>query len=388
MNQNPHSAPAGSLTAGLAMSHFRKPRILVVDDQPVNITLLERKLKLEGMEVASALDGPTCLAMVPDFRPDVILLDVMMPGMDGYEVCSRLHAAEETKDIPVIFITASVSKEGRLHGLESGAVDYITKPIDLEETTARVRTQISLRRTYRENVDLQRRLGESRRSAAVGAVTQGVAHNLNNLLGVLVGYVDLLKIGIADPEKVKRSVNLMETSVRRMVEIISKLSSIASEESFDLIGTNLGTLLDSSITRFRNEQDFDGDVPIINNLPPDYTFSTNTEVFESILERLLTNAWESYLPEAPEKPVWIEVELSDDDEAYRQLFVRIHDRGEGISGEVSENLFDPFITTKVTVGRGLGLTMARHAARNLGGDLNVAEKTDGGVCATLWFPAS
>ncbi len=367
------------------MSFHRKPRILVVDDQPVNITLLERKLQLEGMEVASALDGPTCLEMVSDFQPDVILLDVMMPGMDGYEVCSRLHANDKTRDIPVIFITASISKEGRLHGLETGAVDYITKPIDLEETAARVRTQISLRRTYRENVDLQRRLGETRRAAAVGAVTQGVAHNLNNLLGVLVGYVDLLKIGLADPEKVKRSVDLMETSVRRMVEIISKLSTIASEESFDLLPVNLTGLIEGSIRRFKNEQGFPGSIEITNPLPPDYQLSTNTEVFETILDRLLTNAWESYPPEAGDRPVWIEVEETDDD-AYRQLLVRVHDRGEGIPEDVRENLFDPFITSKVTVGRGLGLTMARHSARNLGGDLSVQDKPEGGVCATLWFP--
>ncbi|MGF1449043.1 MAG: response regulator [Opitutales bacterium] len=369
----------------MALSVHRKPRILVVDDQPVNITLLERKLQLEGMEVDSALDGPTCLDKVAEFHPDVILLDVMMPGMDGYEVCAKLHANEATRDIPIIFITASISKEGRLHGLESGAVDYITKPIDLDETAARVRTQISLRRTYRENVDLQRRLGETRRAAAVGAVTQGVAHNLNNLLGVLVGYVDLLKIGLADPEKVKRSVDLMETSVRRMVEIISKLSSIASEESFDLLPVNLTNLLAGSVTRFKNEQGFRGEIEVKNPLPPDYLLATNTEVFESILERLLTNAWEAYAPEAAETPVWIEIEETDD-ESYRQLLVRVHDLGEGIPKEVRENLFDPFITSKVTVGRGLGLTMARHAARNLGGDLSVQEKPEGGVCATLWFP--
>jgi signal transduction histidine kinase len=338
------------------------------------------------MDVAPACDGPTCLKLVPEYQPDIILLDVMMPGMDGYEVCSILQNDPKTRDIPIIFITASASKEGRLHGLDTGAVDYITKPIDLEETAARVRTQLNLRRSYRENVNLQRRLGEARRAAAVGAVTQGVAHNLNNLLGVLVGYVDLLKVGVNDPEKVKRSVGLMETSVRRMVDIISQLSTIANEETFDLYAVNLQTLLESSLERFRAEQAFEGEVPVRNEQPRDYTFHTNTEVFESIVERLLTNAFEACQEAADGAgEVWIEVERVEEDVVH-ELRVSVHDTGPGISEEVRENLFDPFITTKVTVGRGLGLTMARHAARNLGGELTVEDKPDGGVVATLTFP--
>lgn len=159
--------------------------ILVVDDQPINVQLLKRKLEREGIRVVAAYNGLEALECVRKDRPDLILLDVMMPDMDGIEVCQRLQANEDTRSIPVIFITARTSKEGKLEGLGVGAVDYITKPIDLDETFARVQTHLRFVAINREMVDLQRRLVEARRVATIGAVTQGIAHNLNNLLGVV-----------------------------------------------------------------------------------------------------------------------------------------------------------------------------------------------------------
>ena len=139
------------------------PKILVVDDQPINVQLLKRKLEREGLTVMAAYNGLEALDLVAKDKPDLILLDVMMPDMDGIEVCQRLQSNEETRPIPVIFITARTSKEGKLEGLGVGAVDYITKPIDLDETLARVQTQLRFVAINREMADLQRRLAESRR---------------------------------------------------------------------------------------------------------------------------------------------------------------------------------------------------------------------------------
>ena len=118
------------------------PSILIVDDQPINVQLLKRKLEREGLQVVPAYSGSEALDLVSQSRPDLILLDVMMPDMDGIEVCRRLQASADTRSIPVIFVTARTSKEGKIEGLSVGAVDYITKPIDLDETLARVQTQL------------------------------------------------------------------------------------------------------------------------------------------------------------------------------------------------------------------------------------------------------
>ena len=108
------------------------------------------------MDVSVAYNGRECLDIVEEANPDLILLDVMMPEMDGIEVCQRLKSNPATKTIPIIFVTAKVSKEGKLEGLDAGAVDYITKPVDLDETLARIHTQLRLQEMFHENIRLTR----------------------------------------------------------------------------------------------------------------------------------------------------------------------------------------------------------------------------------------
>ncbi|PDH29803.1 MAG: hybrid sensor histidine kinase/response regulator, partial [Puniceicoccaceae bacterium MED-G31] len=114
------------------MSTQKNPKILVVDDQPINVKLLQSKLERQSMDVSIAFDGRECLEKVASVHPDIILLDIMMPEMDGIETCRLIKADPKTKAIPIIFITANVTKKQKIQGLEAGAVDYITKPIDLE----------------------------------------------------------------------------------------------------------------------------------------------------------------------------------------------------------------------------------------------------------------
>jgi two-component system cell cycle response regulator len=125
-------------------------RILIVDDVPANTRLLEAKLSAEYYQVASAKDGFEALRMALDWQPDLILLDVMMPGMDGFECCRRLKQEATTLHIPVVIITALGEASERLHGLESGADDFLTKPVEYETLMARVRSLIRLKRLLDE----------------------------------------------------------------------------------------------------------------------------------------------------------------------------------------------------------------------------------------------
>ena len=229
------------------------PRILVVDDQPINVQLLKRKLEREGMQVIVAYSGQEALDLVARDKPELILLDVMMPEMDGIEVCQRLQANEETRSIPVIFVTARSSKEGKLEGLGVGAVDYITKPIDLDETLARVQTQLRFAAINREIIDLQRRLAESRRAATIGAVTQGIAHNLNNLLGVVIGYLDLIKAYADKPELVRKNAQNVEDAVQRIVVIIRQLSSLVIKTRLNVTQISLQRILEGGVQRYLTE---------------------------------------------------------------------------------------------------------------------------------------
>lgn len=118
--------------------------VLIVDDNPTNLEVLSETLTGAGFEVAVAVDGETALEQVSYQKPELILLDIMMPGIDGFETCRRLKSAPETKDIPVIFTTALSDTEKKVEGLALGAVDYITKPFYREEVLARVRIHLKL----------------------------------------------------------------------------------------------------------------------------------------------------------------------------------------------------------------------------------------------------
>ena len=363
------------------------PKILVVDDQPINVQLLKRKLEREGIKVTTATNGLEALSSVRWDRPDLILLDVMMPDMDGIEVCQRLQADEATKSIPVIFITARTTKEGKIEGLGVGAVDYITKPIDLDETMARVQIQLRFVSINRELVDLQRRLSEARRAATIGAVTQGIAHNLNNLLGVVIGYLDLVKAYYDKPELVKKNATSVEEAVLRIVSIIKQLSTLVVKTRLPLIAGDLNQLIECGVQRYRSEYRIDGPVTVQNPLG-NLAIDTHYEVFEEVLSKVLINAWEAYGDAVPthQRPISISTEIVEKPDEGRQLMVKVEDQGRGIDADIRDQIFEPFVSSKQTVGVGMGLTVARHALRNLGGDVSLADRPGGGTIVTLMHP--
>ena len=362
------------------------PSILVVDDQPINVQLLKRKLEREGIRITAAYTGLEALDCVQKEKPDLILLDVMMPDMDGIEVCQRLQANEETRGIPVIFITARTTKESKLEGLNVGAVDYITKPIDLDETLARVQTQLRFVQINRQLIDLTRRLEESRKAATIGAVTQGIAHNLNNLLGVVIGYLDLVKAYYDKPDQVRKNVQHVEDAVARIVTIIKQLSTLVVRSRPPFIKASLQRLLEGGIARFHDDYKLSAPVTVDNPLE-DLMIDTNYEIVEEVLAKVLINAWESYTnkPTDP-RPISIHTRVVEKPDEGRFVEIRITDHGRGVDPEIRDKMFEPFVSTKNTVGVGMGLTVARHALRNLGGDVTMADTPGRGATAILLHP--
>lgn len=143
------------------MSQVLGSHILIVDDLPRNLQVLAVLLDKAGYRVSMAMDGAQALAMVGREPPDLILLDVMMPGLDGLEVCRRLKADDATREIPVIFLTAKAELEDLQEGFKIGAVDYLTKPFRGGELLARVATHVSLRQALVRERELRRSLEES-----------------------------------------------------------------------------------------------------------------------------------------------------------------------------------------------------------------------------------
>ena len=159
--------------------------ILIVDDVAMNARLLVNLLQDEDYNLAVATNGQMALDLVDDRKPDLILLDIMMPNMDGYETCRRLKASEDTRDIPVIFLTARTEAEDITKGFDVGAVDYVTKPFNYDELIARVKTHLELKITKDA---LERSNQEQRKLIHI------LCHDLINPLGQVETTLDLMKI--------------------------------------------------------------------------------------------------------------------------------------------------------------------------------------------------
>src|SRR4030095_4340870 len=143
--------------------------ILIVDDTPTNLAILVDYLAERGFDISVAMDGLSAIEQISDTHPDLILLDVRMPGIDGFETCRRLKAQKDTSHLPVIFMTALSDTEDKVKGFEGGAVDYVTKPIQQEEVLARFTTHLTLRRRQvsleENNALLQQEILERKRAA-------------------------------------------------------------------------------------------------------------------------------------------------------------------------------------------------------------------------------
>ncbi|HZP60504.1 MAG TPA: ATP-binding protein, partial [Opitutaceae bacterium] len=271
-------------------------------------------------------------------------------------------------------------------GLGVGAVDYITKPIDLDETLARVQTQLRFVAVNREMLDLQRRLVEARRTATIGAVTQGIAHNLNNLLGVVMGYLDLIRTHHTKADLVKENTHHAEAAVQRIITIIKQLSYVAGKGPVSLIKSNLQQLIEDSVLRYQSDNEISEPVSVDNPLG-DFALETHVEAFEDALAKILINAWESYgtKPDGP-RPISIHTELVEKPKEGQFIQIRVDDEGNGINPKVRDTMFEPFVSTKRTVGVGMGLTIARHVLQSLGGEVLLLDREGGGTSAFLLHP--
>jgi CheY-like chemotaxis protein len=362
-----------------------RPKVLVVDDQPCNVELISQILGKAGIETLTASSGTEALGMVAQTQPDLVLLDVQMPDIDGFGVCERLQADEKTRHIPVIFVTADDSQNGKIVGLGVGAVDYITKPIEADETLARVRTQLRFANINREMRDIQHRLDEVRRTATIGAVTQGIAHNLNNLLGVALGYLDLVQLHNDKPALVKKNAQQVEKAVLRIIDIIRQLGTMVSQSRAQFVSCPLDEIIRMAVARFQATQPITAPV-IVENALGNIHLDTQREMIEDVLLKLIQNAFESY-GEKPttERTVWLRTTLLNKPEC-RMLEITVADDGVGIDENIRDSMFEPFVGTKSKVGGGMGLTVARHSMRNLGGEVALVNRIGGGAVAVITHP--
>ena len=198
-------------------------KILVVDDQKDNVFVLEERLTREGFEVLSAYDGPTCLTLASEESPDLVLLDVMMPGMSGFEVCKKLSTNEETKLIPVLLVTALTEAEDLKEGFQAGAFDYIKKPFNRIELIARIKSALSFRESQKVMLEIEK---VQTYAATVITANHEIKQPLT-LINLSTAAINReLRKDEVSKEVVNKRVTFIEEATKDIISVLQKLSSI------------------------------------------------------------------------------------------------------------------------------------------------------------------
>ncbi len=352
------------------------PFILVVDDKAKNLQLVGSLLEDNGYDIAFAKNGQRALELAEQDPPDVILLDVMMPGMDGYEVCTRLKKIESLVHVPVIFLTAKTETEDIVQAFESGGVDYVTKPFRTGELIARVTTQMelkrareSLKKAYDELSDKNQELEilNEKKSEFLGIA----AHDLKNPLAAIAGLSGLLKDMVEDASD---SENNLDTEALEMLQGVEK----ASIHMFAIVNNLLNTeALESGHVQLRKEScDLQKIVADIVKLSREQAKVKNIDlVVESggnfiieadlgrireVIDNLVSNAIK-FSPR--DKRIWIK--LSEGQNGAETIRCSIKDEGPGLKPEEMSKLFGKFqkLSARPTGGEtstGLGLSIVKQ----------------------------
>lgn len=339
-------------------------RILVVDDQPANIQIVGAALGKLGHEIIPASDGPTALRRLALRPPDLILLDLLMPEMDGCEVCRRIRMNPEWKDIPVIFLSAADDKDFIVRALESGGVDYITKPFNQAELISRVRTQLALKSAS----DRLKQLAEDK-DELLGIL----AHDLKNHLGGMQMSAQLLsdrvaKAANADTRTAQLAENIAHSSGQLLAFVKEFLANAAADHGVSIKPATFN-LSDAAAAAIQQYQEAARRKQIIieANLPgEDTAVRADVTAVDQVLDNLLSNALK-FSP--PGKRIFITV-TSDP----THVECRIQDQGPGFTPEDKARMFRRYarLSARPTGGEpstGLGLSIVRKLVRAMDGEL-------------------
>ncbi|MCP5050623.1 MAG: response regulator [bacterium] len=225
---------------GKTVNQDKKPLVLVVDDIPGNLRIMAQVLREADYNISLADSGLKALEMVKACRPHMILLEKVMPEMDGIQVCKILKASPGTRGIPVIFLTIESDTQSILEGFRAGAVDYITKPFNKEELLARVDTHLQLKENQYKTVKLEQR-------NAVQAMTVTASHELNQPLTVLGGNFELFQQTFARvplDHTQQKYLTRMKSSIKNLQELMDKFSHSGSIHLEDYVGTKKMVVFD------------------------------------------------------------------------------------------------------------------------------------------------
>lgn len=361
-------------------------KILIVDDEEKNIKLLKGMLFSENYNFYEALSGEDAIDLVHDISPDLILLDVMMPGISGFEVCQNLKQDEKTKSIPIIMVTALNEKEHRLKAMESGADDFLSKPVDSTEVVIRVKSLLRIKSYHDEISNNYKEIDtKNQKLLELEKIKDGlihmIVHDLRNPLWAVSGNLDLM---LLDRDTLAQNhINYLETCIvccQELREMVDSLLDIYKMEEgqmrLNLERTDLKELIDESIQSFlikaKDKQiELSYDHSALNPF---------TQIDRRMVKRVLANLINNAIRHTPSGG---KIKIATGSYQHNgNLHVEVKDTGNGIDPVYHQKVFDKFEQVKlqesgISVGAsGLGLAFCKMAVEAHGGRIWV--ESEGG----------
>lgn len=380
------------------MIEQKKNNLLIVDDLPKNIQILGRLLASTDRNIAYALNGDDALRLLSENQFDLILLDIMMPGKNGFEVCEAIRANPTTAKIPVIFLTARSEIDSIVKGFEVGAQDYITKPFNASELSARVQTQLELVNQRKQLLDLNHNLENkvAERTAQLEQANRQLAnlekakseflgiisHELRTPLNGIIGITQLLSMTSIDPEQKEYLQFLSEASKRlmRFSEIALLITSLqAKNQQVDLFTVSVKNMAEMAIDDMQsaiNEKELRIDT---DGIQQDLMINVDSELIQKSLSILIENAAYHL---ASKGKIAIRTRVEN-----HLIYIDVCDNGKGFDPELLQQLNMFVEQDNIVAKEGLGLSLAavKLILEAHSGHVSVANHPDGGACVSLVF---
>ncbi|MDI6890979.1 MAG: response regulator [Thermodesulfovibrionales bacterium] len=349
----------------------KKIKILIADDAVDTVELLKKRFHSEGYDTAEAYNGEEALKQVAECNPDLIVLDIMMPKIDGYEVCQRLKADENTRYIPVLMLTAKGEVENKVKGLDIGADDYLAKPFDYKELSARVRSLLTIKAA-------REKLVEEEKAEALEKMMEEVTHEIRNPLTSIGGFARRVYEKLPEGDSNKKYMEMIIDDVARLENMIKQLVELKTIAISYREPTNINDVIMEALKLFEKEFEDKGievKTKLVDNPP---LIPVDKEQMKVAISNLIRNSIEAMQERL--KILKLTSQISDG-----RMEIQVSDTGKGIPKDKIKHIFDPFFTSKI-YGPGLGLTFTLKIVQQHRGTISVESEPGKGTTFTIRLP--
>lgn len=348
-----------------------KTKILIVDDNIDTVELLRKRFRAEGYDTDEAYDGEEGLQKVRDYGPDLIVLDVMMPKVDGYEVCRTLSRDETAKDIPILMLTAKSEVPDKVKGLDIGADDYITKPFDYKEVAARIRSLLA------QKVESRQR-AQKEKSEALDYLVDEVSHEVRNPLVAIGGFARRVRKNLPEGSQNREYMDIILQNVEVLEKMVHQLIALKSATLCYIEPSNLNEIIVNALSSYKQEIE-KKNIEVVRSFmknPP--MISADQENITMSIAQIIENAIEAM--EGEKRVLAISTGVTEE-----YFEIQISDTGKGIAKDTIKNIYDPFFSTK-TFGPGFGLPFALKTIQSHKGMILVESRENEGTTFVIRLP--